>query len=103
MEYEQMKEWLDALIANAEQAMELEEFNSSIKASTSPFSFSRKILIPRGIDIVADVMGIPLTEIELPADEVTYSHKYKYQFLYRDVLFFTYEKERLEGMAYVSV
>lgn len=92
MEYEKMKEWLDRLVANAKEALELSSFGNDVIVTTV---HSRNIQIFQGIEIIADTMGIQLEEKERGDDE----YPYKYGFQYQGVCIFQITEERLERFA----
>lgn len=86
MEYQEIKDYLDNLIRVYKESRAAESFNSEIKAIT--VSYKEMIHIHKGIDILADVMGIPL-EVEERDDA---EFRFEYSFKYRDFLFFQIEK-----------
>lgn len=93
MEYEKVKQWLDALIENMEQTQSLRDFNNQLKTCTES---RRYIQLFKGIEIAADVMGLPLMEEEV-AKTTTYANypRYRYSFVYNNTTFSQIEKERL--------
>lgn len=81
MEYQEIKDWLDRLAENRKEALSLERLNSSIETTTP----SGNVHIYKGIETVADTMGLPLQQE--PFYEPT-----KYYFIYREVEFFQFGK-----------
>lgn len=89
MEYEKIRDWLDKLAELQKEQQQLSFFNSQI-ATTCGLD---DIQIHRGIEIVADVMGLSLTETFRKG----YEYPYKYSFSYEGVLFIQISTERLPG------
>jgi hypothetical protein len=87
MEYEKIKEWLDKLVRNLKEAQELENFNSQIMCCCP----CTTIQIYKGIDIIADVMGIELNVEKGWHDE----YPFRYSFVYDGIVFSQIGKERL--------
>lgn len=93
MGYTEIKERLDKVVKNIKEAESLCDFNSQI-------SFIRplkRIHVFRGIDIIADSMGLELREENDWGDDLPY----KYSFMYEGIEFFQLEQERLAS--FVSV
>lgn len=88
MEYENIKDWLDKLVDNRNEAIALTVHNTSILTTTCD---SERIHLYKGIDIVADVMGLPLEE-KYFNDECPYM----YTFRYRDVMFVQLSEKKLK-------
>lgn len=88
MEYEKIKAWLDALIENMEQAQCLRDFNNQLRTINTK---ERHIQLFKGIEIAADVMGIPLNEKKV---ELEYG-RYRYSFVYNNTTFTQLTDERL--------
>lgn len=86
MEYEKVKEWLDKLIKNLKEAQENEHFNNQIIA----IGPGEKIQIFRGIEIIADVMGVELKETRICS-----IYPFEYSFVYGGVEFHQLSGERL--------
>ena len=80
MEYEKIKEWLDLLVEDFKRNNEHADFNSQIYTCHSRDA----VHMCRGIEIVANVMGLELRRKDLPYEE--YSHES--YFIYNDVRFF---------------
>lgn len=92
MEYDEIKEWLDSIIDTIERQRELVIFNSEIETH-KPDNY---YFIYRGIEIIADQMGIPLEHHE--RDDEKWRHKYS--FIYRGIEFLQFEEKPLEGVSY---
>ena len=86
MEYEEIKEWLDKLVINLKEAQELEYFNEQINTCV----MNRQVQIYKGIDIIADVMGIELN-IE---EDMGCVYPFSYSFMHDGVIFFQLAEER---------
>lgn len=91
MEYEQVKEWLDKLVDNINQQFTLQNFNNQIRTYTP----DKYIFIHEGIDIIADVIGVELSE------NVT-EGTYRYSLIYRGIEFLQTEKERLASYVHMQ-
>lgn len=89
MEYEAVKEWLDALVENLEKEKALREFNDSISAAGN---MTNDFIMYAGMDIVADVMGLEVSESKLP-DSPDFTNQYKKEFTYRGVRFMSFSKK----------
>lgn len=87
MEYTEIKDWLDKLVDNLQQQNELVVFNNQIKT----FYPNNYILISSGIELIAEIMGICLTEI-INKDR---KFPYIYHFMYKGICFKQIEEERL--------
>ena len=85
MKYEKIKEWLDKLVDNNVEAKQLEEFNNQI----STIFADDYIHIYKGIQIIADVMGIELKERKRECKVFPY----EYFFEYRGIEFVQIRKE----------
>lgn len=72
MEYQEIKDWLDKLIANNREQKALQNLNSSI-STVSP---GDHILLYSGIDIIADVLGLPLCRKKIITGDVRYTANY---------------------------
>lgn len=94
MEYTEIKEWLDKLVANVKEANSLCEFNEQIFTCHQ----TRQVHLFTGIDIVADVMGLELKEVGR-CDE---QYRYKYFFMYKGIKFMQIEEERLASFVQVQ-
>lgn len=88
MEYENIKEWMDRQVDRTREQTASKDFNNRIRTSADG-----NVMFYEGIDIVADIMGIPLAE-EIREDA---RFRYRYSFLYREIEFLQYEKQRLPG------
>lgn len=87
MEYPEIKEWLDKLVDNNQQRNELVTFSNQIR-TLHPDEY---IFIFTGIELIAEAMGIKLTE------SVDKNRKfiYTYSFYYRGMRFIQFGNERL--------
>lgn len=79
MEYQEVKNYLDALIRVRDEARNIQRFNSSIEAIMAA---SSDIHIYKGIEIIADVMGLKLDKKKF------LDRKPRYFFIYAGVEFF---------------
>lgn len=79
MEYADVKAWMDSLVENFNEREQLCELNNSI----STFKPDNHVFV-NGIDVLADIMGIPLKEKYLGED---FSYPYTYSFEYRGLIF----------------
>lgn len=74
MYYCEIKDWLDGIVKAMDQCKSAEWLNSSVNA----YVYRSVVMINRGIDIIADVMGLQLKEsISVDTDRATYSFEYK--------------------------
>lgn len=87
MDYSEVKEWLDKLVLNYKDSIELSVLNSSVSVCVG----SPGIQFYEGILIIADVMGLNTYEEKYP-DSV---YKYKYRFIYDGIEFFQINQERI--------
>ena len=90
MKYKKIKEWLESLIKVYHKTKATAEFDAQI-CICEPFSSG--IHIYKGIEMVADVMGLALKEIKRDDAYIPY----EYSFIYKGVKFFQITEERLEG------
>ena len=88
MEYEKIKEWLESLILTTNARLNLVNFNSEIKSIAIDYC----VHIYKGIDIIADVMGLSLS-IEQRDDNPLFP--YRYSFIYKGMEFFQITDEEL--------
>lgn len=72
MEIEEIKEWLDWHVANLKECQAHAQLNSSIRTCFA----ERYIHLYRGIDIIADVLGVKLEVKKLKDDVLQYSFMY---------------------------
>lgn len=73
MDYEEMKEWLDNIVRMNDKCRSTEWLNSSVNVSM----YSPTIIVNKGIDIIADVMGFRLKETrDEKYNQSTYSFEY---------------------------
>lgn len=79
MEYQEVKEWLDELIRARNRCLSLECLDTNIQAIMHP---TMDIHIYKGIEIVADVMGLKLTERKFNDKRMDYF------FMYSNIEFF---------------
>lgn len=91
MEYEKIKEWLDEHIKHLNNARRINDFNNQISANVT----YDNVLIFKGIDIVADVMGLNLKE----SIHEDLTLQYEYSFTYNGITFVQYSQKRLEKYA----
>ena len=89
MEYENIKEWLDTLIADVKKLKQDSVFSRQIECS---YRYESAICIPCGLEIVADKMGIELEESEIKSE---YGFGYRYSFKYDGWEFVCHYSERL--------
>lgn len=83
MDFENIKAWLDDIVDTIEHLNSLSTIGTSIIGAASVDSY----LIHKGIDVVADVMGIPMEEKEL--ESPSYFTKER-RFCYRGIEFYDY-------------
>ena len=93
MEYAEVKEWLDKLVANIIETESLYNFNEQIRVCRPGLT----IHMFTGIDIVADVMGLELRE-DYEEDK---DFPYRYSFEYKGNKFIQIEEERLESFVHM--
>lgn len=92
MEYEQIKERLDKLVANMKEREDLSNFSPSIEINCS----DNYILFTKGIEIVANEMSLELKERYLTEEQIpNITHRYEYSFVYNGVEFCQLCKERI--------
>lgn len=90
MGYSEIKEWLDSIVDTIERQKELVVFNSEIETHRPGDYY----FIYRGIEIIADQMGIPLEHSEKKDEK----WRHKYSFVYRGIEFLQFEEKPLEGV-----
>lgn len=90
MDFENIKAWLDDIVDTIERLNGLMTLNTSIIGASHVDSY----LISKGIDVVADVMGIPVEEKEL--ENPSYFTKER-RFCYRGIEFYDYTVEIPDG------
>ena len=90
MECKKIKEWVDALVEEQKRLQELKDFSQTIGVMPPVVDYCLR----GGIEIVAEILGVPL-ECE---SVIAHRYKYVYSFRYRNVRFFQLEKEPLEGV-----
>ena len=90
MDFENIKAWLDDIVDTIEHLNSLRTLGTSIIGEASVDSY----LIHKGIDVVADVMGIPVEEKELKNPSY---FKKEYHFYYRGIKFYDFTKEITDG------
>lgn len=88
MEYENIKDWLDKLVDNRNEAIALTVHNASIWTTTCD---SERIQLYKGIDIVAGFMGLQLEE-----KYINDEYPHMYTFRYRDVEFVQLSGKKLK-------
>lgn len=97
MEYYEVKEWLDGIVDTIRKQHQLEVLTTSIKTH----SVEDKYYLHSGIDIVSDVMKIPLVFKDVSGD--SYSFKYRYSITYRGIEFVQLAEKLLEGVSHENV
>ena len=95
MEFATVKEWLDMLIKKFKESTHVEPLTKDIIADVN---ISTIILFYKGLDIVADIMGLELKE-KFVQDELPNQSYYRYSFVYDGVEFVTYSEERMSRFA----
>lgn len=95
MGYWEVKNWLDAIVETIQKQKQLVHLNSSI-VTHEPHDY---YFLSKGIEIIADVMGLNL---DYEVDESS-KFPHKYGILYRGIVFQQYEEEPLEGITYENV
>jgi hypothetical protein len=91
MEQAAVKRWLDELVADFNASTQNRVLSPSIYASINSDMW---ILVHEGIDIIADVMNLKLSEEIMNNDTSVW---FVYSFKYQGVKFVTYRKTRLTG------
>lgn len=81
MDYASVKEWLDKLVSLHNEAKAIEQYSNDIEAIIS----RRGIHLYKGIEAVADVMGIELKKKEVEYPDET---RIRYFFYYSGLEFF---------------
>lgn len=89
MEYEQVKEYLDDIVRDYKNAIRPRYLTNQIQ---SKVSIEKNILVRKGLEIMADIMGLEIQEKEIE----DWRLKYAYTFVYDGVKFVSYEEERME-------
>lgn len=87
MECAEVEERLDKIVALKKEFEHLRDFNNQICIYSGILTQFEK-----GIEIIADVLGVKLSE-DVIKSETTY---YRYSFLYKGVTFVQIEAERLD-------
>ena len=87
MSADEVREWLDKLISNKNELDAIKKFNNQI-ISCGSLSY---ILLMEGIEIVADLIGVRLTEEKRDCD----LYPYVYYFYYNGNIFRQLSRERL--------
>lgn len=90
MEYAQVKEYLDDMVRDYRNAIKPRCLTNRICSSVS---IDKDILVHKGLEIMADIMGLEIQEKER---NVSSGLIYEYSFVYEGVKFVGYEKERME-------
>lgn len=94
MEYYEVKEWLDSIVDVIRKQHQLETLTNSIRTHYVDDSYYLSI----GIDIVSDIMRLPLfSENREGKDEV---YPYHYWIEYRGIKFIQFNEKPLEGGYY---
>lgn len=93
MDFVEMKRSLDDLVERFKAATEKVELPGGICAMAS---ISQSVLVPDGIQIMADVMNIELHEVE---HDIDHFKGYEYYFMYRGVKFSHFSRERLKNVS----
>lgn len=96
MEYYEVKEWLDSIVEVIRKQHQLETLTNSIKTHR----VDDNCFLHSGIQIISDVMRIPLSFKELNPNESRFP--YRYSFLYRGIEFVQLEEKPLFGGYYES-
>lgn len=91
MSADEVREWLDKLIANKNELEQIKNFNQQI-ITCGPFD---NITFFIGIDIVADLIGERLMEEKREGE----LYPYAYSFCYKGQIFRQISPERLGGYA----
>ena len=90
MEYAQVKEYLDDMVRDYRNAIKPRCLADCIRSSVS---IDKDILVHKGLEIIADIMGLEIQEEER---NVSSGLVYEYSFVYEGVKFVGYEKERMK-------
>lgn len=87
MDYITIKEWLDKQLELRQAMEDIRELNSSVAICRT----DTDITMSKGIVLVADIMGLELTE---EVKQHTPQYPYWYSFVYKGVRFIQLSKER---------
>lgn len=93
MEFETVKEWLDKLVDSYNELKNLKYCSTQIEMC----GIMNHIHIYKGIEIIAEAMGIQLEMI--CDDDIKYKYPYKYYFIYRRYEILQLCEKPLEGVA----
>ena len=91
MEYEVVKKWLDELVADYNASTKTRVLSKDVCATINEELWIR---FKEGIDVVAKVMGLELSEEIMNNDTSVW---FVYSFRYLGVKFVSYRKTRLKG------
>lgn len=89
MDYDTVKDWLDNVVCSIKDQRSLSVLTESIKLSQSPDLY---VTMVKGIDIVADIMGLRLHHFKNSGDGT-----HQYSFSYQNVKFIQLSLDPLEG------
>lgn len=87
MGYEEIKQWLDNIVDAICRLNSLRRYNSDISGGAKEDSY----LISKGIDVVADVMGLYLRYEDVKESALGFT-KWR-RFSYKGITFYDYVKE----------
>lgn len=90
MEFTELEEWLDKIVAAKKELADLKVFNSQIEMGNADSS----VMLFKGIDVVADIIGV-----QLERRGFTEEIKYHYSFIYEGVEFWHVSNEELGNYA----
>ena len=94
MEYYEVKEWLDAIVDIVRKQHQLETLTNFIKTHSVEDSY----FLHAGINIISDIMKIPISCKE--TKDIGIRFPYRYSFQYRGIDFVQLEEKPLEGGYY---
>lgn len=84
----QIKEWLDKRVDSINEQKAIKDLNNQIRTDVE-----ERVLVFQGIEIIADVIGIPLTKEIHEFNGIVY----EYSFVYRGIKFNSFCRARLSG------
>ena len=93
MEYAEIKDWLDKVVAVEKDKRDLLDFNGEIRLCNG----AGEITVFRGIEIIADVMGLEISEEII--DKKCIVHPFFYRITYDGITFVQPCQERMERFA----
>ena len=87
------KEYLDGIVKDYKNVIKPRCLDGQVRAA---ITICEDVLVHEGLETVADIMGLETREEEIEARS---DFVFEYSFVYEDVKFVSYEKERLARFA----